>query len=257
MMQQQLSAQKVIVTGAASGLGSSIAERILQAGARVHICDIDAARLQEFSAKWPGAGTTLADVSKPEDVGRLFQEALTGLGGLTALVNNVGVAGPIGSVETLPLDAWSAAISINLTGTLLCIQKAVPALRLSGGGSIINMSSVAGRAGFPLRASYCSTKSALLGLTRAAALDLGRHNIRVNAVLPGACDTERLDSVLRTRSQVEGRSYESLWKETEEICALQRVLEPDEVAGTVSFLISHDARGITGQAISVCGGAKL
>jgi NAD(P)-dependent dehydrogenase (short-subunit alcohol dehydrogenase family) len=252
-----LSAQAVIVTGGAGGLGRCIAQRLLAANARVHICDINSAQVRDFAVKWPMVGHTIADVSKAADVARLFDEALAGMGGLTSLINNVGVAGPIGSVETLSLEDWNAAVSINLNGSLLCMQKAIPALRKSGGGTIINMSSVAGRAGFPLRASYCSTKSALLGLTRAAALDLGRDNIRVNAVLPGACNTERLENVLRSRSRIEGRSYDDLWKETEEVSALHRVIDPGEVAGTVAFLISHEARGITGQAISVCGGAKI
>lgn len=254
-MTSPLAGQAIVVTGAATGLGRAIAERLSDEGARIHVCDIDAAALTVMRGQRPEIGTTVADVSDSAAVKRLFDDAVARMGTITGLVNNCGVAGPVGRVETLTLDQWNAAIAVNLTGSFLCMQQAIPRLRAAGGGAIVNISSVAGRIGFALRASYCSTKWAVIGLAKAVAQEAGNENIRVNAVLPGACDTDRLDRVLAARSKIEGKSVAQLRAETEQMSALQRLLDPDEIASTVAFLMSPAGRGITGQAISVCGGA--
>jgi NAD(P)-dependent dehydrogenase (short-subunit alcohol dehydrogenase family) len=254
-MALRLTDQAIVVTGAGTGLGRAIAERLLDEGARVQVCDIDAEALAELRRRRPEIGTTLADLRSPAAVKRLFDEAVSRFGTVTGLVNNCGVAGPVGRVETVALDQWNDAIAINLTGSFLCMQHAIPLLRAAGGGAIVNISSVAGRIGFALRASYCSTKWAVIGLAKAVAQEAGNENIRVNAVLPGACDTDRFVRVLTARAQIEGKSVDELREETEELCALQRLIDPDEIASTVAFLLSPDGRGITGQAISVCGGA--
>ncbi|MFM0307823.1 SDR family oxidoreductase [Paraburkholderia sp. RL17-383-BIF-A] len=254
-MSKRLDGQAVVVTGGGSGLGRYIAERLADEGARVHVCDIDAVALDSLRASNRGITTTVADVSDAEAVNRLFKDALESMGRLTGLVNNCGVAGPVGRVETLSPEQWNAAMAINVTGSFLCMQHAIPLLRDAGGGAIVNMSSVAGRVGFALRASYCTTKWAVIGLAKAVAQEAGSEGIRVNAVLPGACDTDRLTRVLAARAPVEGKSVDELRKEASEICALQRLIDPAEVAATVAFLISADGKGITGQAISVCGGA--
>ena len=140
---------RVLVTGAAGGIGLEIATVCLEEGARVHICDVNEALLGSTGALPPEIGRTVADVSKHGDVDRLFQAVGDQLGGLDVLVNNAAITGPVGPVETNDPAEWLRTIEVNLVGQFHCIRRAVPLLREAGGGSIINISSIAGRLGFP------------------------------------------------------------------------------------------------------------
>ena len=148
-MLESLAEKRVVVTAAATGIGHAIARGFLDAGARVHICDVDSEALAAFQA--PGLGGTVADVADEAAVDRLFDDALDRLGGLDVLVNNAGIAGPTGQVETLDPEDWRRTIAVNLDGQFYCLRRAVPLPKQAGGGSIVNLSSTAGLFGFPLR----------------------------------------------------------------------------------------------------------
>ncbi|MCK4867787.1 MAG: SDR family NAD(P)-dependent oxidoreductase, partial [Alphaproteobacteria bacterium] len=143
--------QRIVVTAGASGIGRAIADMLIGHGARVHVCDVEDGFLREFSMAHSQAGVTRADVSSEADVERLFDEAAAKLGGLDALINNAGISGPTGKIEDLDTADWRRCIDVDLTGSFLCARKAVPMLKAAGGGSIINLSSVAGKYGYPFR----------------------------------------------------------------------------------------------------------
>ena len=136
---------RVLVTAGASGIGRAISDVLLAHGAKVHICDVSEAFLDDFRTAHPGAGATKADVSSDADVERLFEELKGTLGGLDVLVNNAGIAGPIGGVEEIAPADWRRTIDICLTGQFLCAHRAVPLIKTAGGGAIINLSSAAGK----------------------------------------------------------------------------------------------------------------
>ncbi len=160
-----LAGLRVLVTAGAAGIGLAIVERLLSHEARVFICDIDDAALTSFGKANPGSATIKADVSSEFDVDRMFAAVRAELGGLDALINNAGIAGPTGSVEEIDPAEWRRCIDIDLTGQFLCARRAVPMLKSAGGGSVINMSSAAGRHGYAYRTPYSSAKFGIIGLT--------------------------------------------------------------------------------------------
>ena len=244
---------RVLVTAGASGIGRSIAESFLSCGARVHICDIDDAALAKTAADNPGLETSHADVSKTEDVDRLLETVTRQLGGLDVLVNNAGIAGPVGAVESLSTDDWERTIAVNITGMFYCTRRFVPLIKAAGGGSIINMSSAAGRLPYAWRTPYSASKWAVIGFTISLALELGPDNIRANALLPGFVEGERHDRNARNRAAVLGIPVEELEELNRSRVAMHRFIEPQEVAGMAVFLASDLGRSISGQTIGVCG----
>ena len=142
---------RVLVIAGAAGIGRAIARTFVEHGASAHICDVDAAALARFRSEMPGVGQTLADVSKLADVERLFEDAKRSLGGLDVLVNNAGIAGPTAKVEDIRPEEWDQCIAVDLNGMFYCTRKAMPLIKAARGGSIINLSSIAGRFGFPMR----------------------------------------------------------------------------------------------------------
>src|SRR5687768_12358496 len=141
---------RVLVTAGASGIGLATAKAFLREGARVHVCDIDANALARVPQELPGASASVCDVADPAAVDRLFTHARAALGGLDTLVNNAGIAGPTAPCEAVALDDWKRTLDVNLTGAFLCAQRAIPLLKASPNASIANLSSAAGRFGFPL-----------------------------------------------------------------------------------------------------------
>ena len=165
---------RVIVTAGASGIGRTVAETFLAQGSSVHVCDISERYLAEIADSLPGVTTTRADVADEHQVDQLFEEATNHLGGLDVLVNDAGIAGPTAAVEEVQPKDWERTLAVNITGQFLCARRAVPLLKQAGGGSIVNMSSVAGRLGLPLRAPYVASKWAVVGFTKTLAMALAR-----------------------------------------------------------------------------------
>jgi NAD(P)-dependent dehydrogenase (short-subunit alcohol dehydrogenase family) len=247
---------RVIVTAGASGIGRAISDLLIARGARVHICDVSDAFLDAFRAAHPTAGATKADVASEADVERLFVEARASLGGLDALVNNAGVAGPTGGVEEIAPAEWRRTLDVCLTGQFLCAHHATPLLKAAGGGAIVNMSSAAGRHGYAFRTPYSAAKFGVIGFTQSLAKELGPSNIRVNAILPGIVEGPRMTGVIDARARQTNVPYEAMERIYLERVSLRRMVTADDVAATVAYLLSSAGRNISGQSLGVDGNVE-
>ncbi len=246
-----LAGQRILVTAGAGGIGLAIADRLLQHRARVFVCDVADAALDGFGERHGEAGRIKADVSNEADVDRMFEAVRETFGGLDALINNAGIAGPTGGVEEIDPTEWRRCLEICLTGQFLCARRATPMLRQAGGGSIINMSSAAGRHGYPFRTPYASAKFGVIGFTQSLAKELGPDNIRVNAILPGIVEGPRIEGVIRARADKLGLSYGEMEKSYLERVSLRRMVSPHDVAAMIAFLLSDAGANISGQSIGV------
>ncbi|MBN3760505.1 SDR family oxidoreductase [Burkholderia sp. Ac-20365] len=248
--------QRVLITAGAGGIGRAIAEAFLAAGAKVFVCDIDAAALKQVCEQLPGLMTSVCDIADRASAETMMAKAVAALGGLDVLVNNAGIAGPAASVADLDPDAWDNVLRVNLTGTFTVTQLAIPHLKKSAAGSIVVMSSLAGRFGYPNRSAYATTKWGLIGFTKTLSRELGESGVRVNAILPGAVDGPRLQQVFQGRASVSGRSVAD-----EEAAALanqsiKRFVDPADIAALTVFLASKAGRSISGQMIPVDGDSQ-
>ncbi|KLU27356.1 3-ketoacyl-ACP reductase [Caballeronia mineralivorans PML1(12)] len=254
---------RVLVTGGASGIGLVIARAFVDAGSRVHVCDvsqqaIDALNQAEQSTEVNAITTSLADVSDRAAVDRVFDDVNAQLGGLDVLINNAGIAGPTGGIDEIETGDWEQTIDVNLNAQFYFTRRAVPLLRKArDGGSIIALSSVAGRLGYAYRTPYSATKWAVVGLIKSLAIELGPDNIRVNAIQPGIVKGPRIERVIAARAEQLGLSYEQMEKDYLAKISLRRMTTPEEVAATALFLCSPGGSGISGQAISVCGNVEV
>jgi NAD(P)-dependent dehydrogenase (short-subunit alcohol dehydrogenase family) len=250
---QVLAGKRALVTGGAAGIGLCIAQALSAAGARVMICDVNAQALAETAADHPQLQSRLTDIADRAAVDATFAEIDATFGGLDILVNNAGISGMHGLIENIDPDDWTRVFAVNVHGTFHCTQRAIPRLKSAGGGSIINISSVSGRLPNAYRASYSSSKFALVGFTECLALELGSSGIRANAILPGIVRGARWYGNAGRRAQREGLTVGDIEAASLARVATGRMVEPDEIAATAVFLASDAARSITGQSISVCG----
>ena len=247
---------RVLVTAGAAGIGKAFAETFANAGAKVFICDVDRAALDAFRAAHPEIGAGIADVADPRQVEGLFDAAAVFLGGLDVLINNAGIAGPTAPVEDMDIADWDRTIAVDLNGMFYCTRKAVPLLKAAGGGSIINLSSVAGRLGFPLRTPYSAAKWAVVGFTKSLAIELGPANIRVNAIQPGVVEGDRIERVISAKAKALGESPDTIRHSMLAKVSLRRTVSPSDIANMALFLATDAGRNISGQALSVCGNVE-
>ena len=247
---------RVIVTAGASGIGRATADLLIARGARVLICDVADDLLADFRAAHPNAGAAKADVAVEADVDRLFAEAQSSLGGLDALVNNAGIAGPTGGVETIAPADWRRTIDVCLTGQFLCARRATPMLKANGGGAIVNMSSSAGRFGYAFRSPYSAAKWGVIGFTQSLAKELGPNGIRVNAILPGIVEGPRMAKVIADRARQTGVDYATMEKTYLDRVSLRRMVTANDVAATIAYLLSPAGHNISGQSIGVDGNVE-
>ncbi len=215
---------RVLITGAASGIGRKTAEAFAESGAKVMICDVSQEHLASFSVANPSIGAMETDVSDPNAVARLFDATAARLGGLDVLVNNAGITGPTGGVETLSIEDWERTLAVDITSMFCCTRLAVPFLKQAGGGSIINLSSAAGRLPYAWRTPYATAKWAVVGFTLSLALELGRDNIRCNVLQPGHVTGERHDRNARNRAALVGVSFEEMEEAARSRVAMNRFI---------------------------------
>jgi NAD(P)-dependent dehydrogenase (short-subunit alcohol dehydrogenase family) len=169
------------------------------------------------------------------------------------LINNAGIAGPTAKVEEISVADWDRTIAVDLNSMFYCTRRAVPLLKAAGGGSIINLSSIAGRLGYPLRTPYSAAKWAVVGFTKSLAIELGPSNIRVNAIQPGVVEGERINRVIGARAEAAGIDFESSRDQLVSAVSLRRMVSPQDVANMALFLATPAGASISGQALSVCG----
>ena len=255
-MQTSMQGQRVLVTAGAAGIGRVIAQDVSRAR-RACAC----VRRRHGRARSPRARNarhrpTLADVSRVADVERLFGDVARELGGLDVLVNNAGVAGPTAKVEDIRPEDWERCIAVDLNGMFYCTRRAMPMLKAAGGGSIINLSSIAGRLGFALRTPYAAAKWAVVGFSESLAAEAGPDGVRVNCIQPGVVEGERVERVIEAKAKGLGISNDEMRRRLLESVSLRTMVSAQDVANTALFLASEAGRHISGQSISVCGGVR-
>ena len=246
-----IAGKRVIITAGASGIGAVMAARFARAGARVAVCDIDDAAVAAISS--PVIAAFKADVGSEAEVGAFFDAALERLGGLDVLVNNAGIAGPTARVEDVTPEALDATLRIDLAAMFHCARAAVPHLRAAGGGSIVNLSSAAGRFGFPLRSPYAAAKWGVVGFTKSLSIELGPDRIRVNAILPGLVAGDRIRRVIEAKAQAQGVSFREKEAELLRDVSLRCYVTQHDIANMALYLCSPFGATISGQALSVDG----
>ena len=252
-MNVSIAGLRVLITAGASGIGRAFASTFFDAGAKIFVCDMDTAVLAQFHAAYPEIGVTATDVAVVDQVDAMFEAVVSGLGGLDVLINNAGIAGPTAKIEDISVADWDRTIRVDLNSMFYCTRRAVPLLKAAGGGSIINLSSIAGRLGYPLRTPYSSAKWGVIGFTKSLAMELGPSNIRVNAILPGAVEGERADRVISAKAKALGVSVEEVRERFVSPISLRRMVSSQDIADMALFLVSPSGRNISGQALSVCG----
>lgn len=255
-MNLSMNGKHALVTAGAQGIGLAIARELVAAGAVVHICDIDTPALEAARTLLPGVSTSLTDVADAGQVDAMFAELQQRWGKLDALINNAGVSGPTAALEDIKLVDWQRTLDVNLTGVFLCARRAVPLLRKAGGGAIINLSSVAGRLGFSLRTPYSASKFGVVGLSETWAMELGPSGIRVNAVLPGIVQGDRVDRIISAKAEAAGISLEEMRARMVSQVSLRSMVTAEDIANQVVFLCSPAGAMISGQSLSVCGNVE-
>ena len=245
-MDLALKGARVLVTAGGAGIGRVIAETFAKNGARVHVCDIDGKTRPH----------TVADVANLADVDRLFADVQRSLGGLDVLINNAGIAGPTAKVEDILPQDWDRCIAVDLNGMFYCTRKAMPMLKSAGGGSIVNLSSIAGRLAFPMRTPYSAAKWAVVGFTQSLAAEAGPDGVRVNCIQPGIVEGERVERIMAAKAESLGTSKKEIRDRMVEGVSLKTTVTAQDVANTALFLVSDAGKHISGQAISVCGGVR-
>ena len=257
----KLKDKAAIVTGGGRGIGKEIALALASEGANVLVSGRQSDVLEKTAAEIADLGGqsifTVTDVSNEMQVTEMVNVAFRTFGHIDILVNNAGITGPTAPVTDLHRDEWDEVMAINLTGAFLCARSVVPYMIQQRSGRIINISSVAGKMAYALRSAYCASKWGMLGLSSTLALELGPHNIQVNAICPGPTAGERMTGVIGGRARELGRSTEEVERMYIEGTALKRMVDPKHVAAAVIYFCSEDSNSVTGEALEVSAGFGL
>jgi NAD(P)-dependent dehydrogenase (short-subunit alcohol dehydrogenase family) len=243
--------QRVLITAGAAGIGREFARAFAKNGARIYACDIDEPGLAALVKEIPGLTAKRCDMSKRAEIERMVPEAIAALGGLDVLINNAGIAGFTLPVDQYPADDWDKVVAVNLTGMFDVTRLAIPALKQSKSGCIINMASIAGRFGFANRSPYAATKWGVIGFTKTLAMELGEWRIRANAITPGAVAGDRILRVFAGRAQFSGRSMADVEQEAFAQQSIDGFIDPRDIAQLAVFLASDAAKSISGQVLPI------
>ena len=243
-----LTGLRVAITAGAGGIGRVMADSFAACGAKVFVCDVDAAALA--ACPHPAMRADMAEVA---EIDAFMQAALGALGGLDVLVNNAGIAGPTGPVEEVEPDALRATMAIDIEAMFHTARRAIPALRRAGGGAIVNLSSAAGRFGFRFRSPYAAAKWGVVGLTKTLAIELGPDAIRVNCILPGLVEGPRIRAVLAAKAKAAGVGDNEMTEQALANVSLRCFVTQQDIANMALYLCSPFGATISGQAISVDG----
>lgn len=246
-----LTGLRVAITAGAGGIGRVLADSFAACGAEPFVSDVDEAALAKCGH--PGMR---ADAGRASEMEGFIDAAVAALGGLDVLLNNAGIAGPTARVEDVTPAELDAVLQVDLAAMFHCARRAVPALRAAGGGSIVNLSSAAGKFGFALRSPYAAAKWGVVGFTRTLAMELGGDGIRVNAILPGLVDGPRIRSVIRNKAAAAGISDNEQTERAMATVNLRCFVTQQDIANMALYLCSPFGATISGQALSVDGGME-
>jgi len=252
----------VWVTASAAGIGNAIAKRFAREGAKLAICDIDKISLKEAKKELEELGAEVLsvqyDASKLEDIDNVYKQIIEKFGRVDVLVNNAGVTGPIKPVHEVDVNGWDYTMAVNVRSPFYCMKLVVPGMIAQGGGRIVNISSQSGKSPLFNRSPYCASKMAIIGLTRTAALELGRSNITVNAVCPGSVAGQRIEFVFASVAKAKGLTVDQVKEIHYANTAIPNPVPSENVAEAVLFLSDAEKSGsITGEDMNVTNGACM
>lgn len=254
-----LDGQIAIVTGGGQGIGQQIALRLAQDRAHVVIADINKAGGQEtvqlIADKFGREAVFIHfDITAEPQVSEMVQAAMAIDKHIDILVNNAGIAGPVEYIEDVTLKAWENTLAVNLGGVFLCCKHVIPIMKKQNKGNIVNLASITGKNPLPQRIPYATTKMGVIGLTRTLAAEVGKWNIRVNAVCPGSVTGDRQKIVFEGIMKYTGKTWDEVVAERTASAPLRTLIDPKYVASVVSFLCSEDSAMMTGQDINISAG---
>lgn len=257
----RLNNKVAIVTGGGVGIGKAISLAFASEGAAVVAAARTLPRLEavanEIRSKGGRATVIQTDVSDENQVRKMVAQTLDEYGQIDILVNNSGIAGPTAKVVDVTLDDWNKTLAVNLTGTMLCSREVLRSMLARKSGNIINISSVAAKAGYSMRSPYCVSKWGVIALTLTLAAEVGIYDIRVNCIVPGRTEGERIENIMKARAKAAGLTYQDIYNGTIANTALRRLVTPEEQAAAAVFLASDESSGITGEVLSVTAGRLL
>jgi meso-butanediol dehydrogenase/(S,S)-butanediol dehydrogenase/diacetyl reductase len=255
-----LKGKVAIVTGGGTGIGEAVTRRFVACRARVCITGRRREMLERVAKSLPEDSVRIcpADVSSEEDVERILKTVLSFEGGLHVLVNNAAIdQDPPAGVVDMDVAKWRRMFEVNLTGPFLMMKACIPRMIQAGGGSVVNISSLAGLRCIPENPGFCATKGGLINLTQQVALDYGRYNVRCNVVCPGATKTDMFTENMEAFAKMVGTNVEDIFTRFMKDVPLPRVALPEEMAGICAFLASDDSSFLSGTVIPVDGGAAV
>jgi len=259
MTNKSLRYKKIVISAAAGGIGWAITKTCLNNGAKVFLCDNNKKSLKKvyshplFKKK---LFASFVDVSNEKEVISFFKEIKKQFIKIDILINNVGIAGPTGKIEKLNSNEWEKTIQINLNSHFYFLKQAIPLIKKSKRGSIINLSSTAGIFGFPLRSAYAASKWAIIGLTKTLAMELGKFNIRVNAICPGSVSGERMERVIEAKAKSVKQSKIKVKNDLESMTSIRGFVTKEDITNMSLFLMTEDSKHISGQIFPVDGNTE-
>ena len=249
--------KNIIISAAADGIGWCIASSFLDQGHTVYASDINQKKIDELN-QHPLINKRLfvdnVNAGDADSVKNYFESLK--LSSIDALINNVGIAGPTGTMEDISVEDWNQTIETNLNSHFYFTKYAIPLLKKNEGGSIVNLSSTGGIFGFPLRTPYAASKWAIIGVTKSLAMELGEFNIRVNAICPGSVSGERMDRVIKAKAKSLEINESELREDFEDMVSLKTFVDKEDIANMAVFLLSDQAHKISGQIMTVDGNTE-
>ena len=252
----KLQNKKIIISAAAEGIGWVIAQACMKNGATVYITDRDTKALNKISKHnlyQKKIFTDVVNTNNYDEVKKYFKTIKDKTDNIDALINNVGIAGPTGQLEDINIKDWQETIDININSHFYYTKHAIPLLKNAKGGSIINLSSTAGLFGFPSRSPYAASKWAVIGITKTLAMELGKFNVRVNAICPGAVLGDRMKRVIKAKAKSLNKTEQKVQKDFESYVSLRSFVTKEDIANMAVFLLSEDAHKINGQVMTIDG----
>ena len=258
MTSKSLKNKKIVISAGASGIGWAIAKLCSSRGAQIFLCDINEKLINKIQKNKKYNKKIFAyecDASNENEVIDFFSKVLRKTKKIDALINNIGISGPTGTLEKIQSEEWERTLQVNVVSHFYFTKQAIPIIKKNKGGSIINLSSGAGIMGFPLRSPYAASKWAIVGLTKTLAMELGKFKIRVNAICPGTIKGDRMKRVVRDKAKFLKVSQKNIEKEFISMASMNSWIYEDDIGKMCSFLISNDSERISGQIIGVDGNA--